>query len=91
MFILITYDIEEDKKRNKIAKLLENYGTRVQFSVFECIIDKEQLKEIIKRAEDIIEKEKDSVRVYRICELCVKEISILGCGEISKDMDFYIV
>lgn len=91
MFYLITYDIEEDKKRNKIAKLLEDYGTRVQYSVFECAIDYNQLEEIKKKAEDIIDKKKDSVRIYRICEGCLKEISILGSGEITKDLDFYII
>ncbi len=91
MFFLISYDIEEDKKRNKIAKLLEDYGKRVQYSVFECLIDLEQLKYIKKKAEEIIDKEKDSLRIYRLCENCQKLIEIIGEGEVSKDLDFYII
>jgi len=91
MFFVITYDIEEDKRRNKIAKLLENYGVRVQFSVFEFKIDNNQIKEIIQKLSEIIEKEKDSIRIYRICEGCLKEITIIGSGEVTKDLDFYII
>lgn len=41
---VISYDISNDKIRTKIAKELENYGRRVQFSVFECRISLSQFK-----------------------------------------------
>ena len=43
---LVSYDIEKTKIRNKIAKTLENYGERVQYSVFECRITAKQLDEL---------------------------------------------
>jgi CRISPR-associated protein Cas2 len=42
MFYLVCYDIVSDRRRNKVAKLLEAYGLRVQKSVFECVLDENQ-------------------------------------------------
>ena len=91
MFVLISYDIEDDKKRTKVSKLLENYGTRVQYSVFECLINKEQLKTIKEKTKKIINLDTDSIRFYSICDSCVNRIEIVGIGEVSKDIDFYII
>lgn len=43
MRVVISYDISDDRRRNKIARLLEGYGYRVQYSVFECELDGRQL------------------------------------------------
>ena len=91
MFVLISYDIQDDKKRMKVSKLLENYGTRVQYSVFECLITREQLKTIKEKTKKIIDLNTDSIRFYSICESCVSRIEITGVGEVSKDIDFYII
>jgi len=91
MFVLISYDIEDDKKRTKVSKLLENYGTRVQYSVFECLISKEQLKTIKEETKKIINLDTDSIRFYSICDSCVNRVEIVGIGEVSKDIDFYII
>ena len=72
MFYLITYDIEDDKRRKKISDLLEGYGVRVNFSVFEFYLNKKELDEILKEAKKILDKKNDSFRVYRLCERCVK-------------------
>ena len=69
MLLLITYDVntenEAGKKRlRKVAKQCENYGRRVQNSVFECILDQAQsvmLKQILS---DIIDENVDSLRFY---------------------------
>lgn len=91
MFILISYDIVDDKKRTKVSKFLENYGTRVQYSVFECLISKEQLETIKKETKKIIDLSTDSIRFYSLCDSCLKKVEITGTGEITKDVDFYII
>lgn len=91
MFIVVSYDIVDDKRRTKISKELENFGTRVQYSVFETLLDEERLKEMIEKVTSIIEKDEDSIRVYKLCDSCSKKVKIYGIGEISKDSDFYIV
>lgn len=69
MFVLITYDVntetEAGKKRlRKVAKACQNYGQRVQNSVFECLIDSGRFKQLQLTLENLIDKEKDSLRFY---------------------------
>lgn len=71
MLLLITYDVNtmdyEGKKRlRKVAKICENYGQRVQNSVFECIVDQAQRLELCHKLEKIIDTEKDSLRYYQL-------------------------
>jgi CRISPR-associated endonuclease Cas2 len=49
LLYLITYDIPCDKRRKKVSDLLEGYGTRVQYSVFECCLEKDQYDRLRKR------------------------------------------
>lgn len=90
-FYAITYDISDDKRRRAVSKCLENYGTRVQYSVFEVLINEEMLKDIIEQLRKIIDIREDSVRIYYICNNCLKKTFIIGEGEITKDVDIYIV
>ncbi len=69
MLVLITYDVctesEGGKKRlRKVAKACQNYGQRVQESVFECLIDPALMRQLQANLENIIDKEKDSLRFY---------------------------
>ena len=69
MMVLITYDVntetEAGKKRlRKVAKQCQNYGQRVQYSVFECLVDAAQMKQLKHRLEQLINPEKDSLRFY---------------------------
>ena len=69
MMVLITYDVstesEAGKSRlRKVAKKCQDYGQRVQNSVFECIIDSARMKQLQAALEKIIDPEKDSLRYY---------------------------
>ena len=69
MMVLITYDVntetESGKRRlRKVAKQCVNYGQRVQNSVFECKLDSTQFRQVRNILEQIIDKEKDSLRYY---------------------------
>ena len=62
MLVLVTYDVSTEssfgqKRLRKVAKLCQNYGIRVQNSVFECQIDSAEL---------VIDKEYDSLRFYNL-------------------------
>ncbi len=70
MNYLVTYDIENDKKRKKISDELEAFGIRVNYSVFECKLNKTKLKILIKKLEELIDKKYDSIRFYHICQNC---------------------
>ncbi|MFN7170784.1 MAG: CRISPR-associated endonuclease Cas2, partial [Candidatus Omnitrophota bacterium] len=77
MFVVISYDIVDDKRRLKIAEKLEDYGARVQFSVFECILDEANFNELVNELTGLIEEE-DSLRFYTLCEGCLKRIKVFG-------------
>ena len=69
MMVLITYDVntetENGKRRlHKISKQCQNYGQRVQNSVFECVLDTALLKHLQDKLEKIMDAEKDSIRYY---------------------------
>ncbi|HHY65562.1 MAG TPA: CRISPR-associated endonuclease Cas2 [Clostridiaceae bacterium] len=69
MLVLITYDVntetEAGKRRlRKVAKQCVNYGVRVQNSVFECVMDNAKSRQVKAILEEIIDREKDSLRFY---------------------------
>lgn len=61
--ILIIYDISDNKRRVKMAKLLESYGYRIQKSAFEALIGKRKLNVLVNSIEVLISKE-DCVKIY---------------------------
>ncbi len=92
MFCLITYDIQEDRKRNRVAKILKDYGERVQKSVFECNINEKMLERMIKIIEKSINLENDGFRVYEMQECQKANVLIIGKGKvIDDDKDFQII
>lgn len=69
MLVLVTYDVNTEdsggrRRLRHVAKLCVNKGQRVQFSVFECLIDPAQWAELRGRLVSIIDEEKDSLRFY---------------------------
>jgi len=90
MFQVVSYDVSDDKRRTAIAKVLLDYGVRVQYSTFECILDEALLEELIDRLTRIVADE-DSIRIYAMCAKCAKAITILGHGEVSKDEKVFII
>lgn len=83
MMVLVTYDVstetEQGKKRlYKVAKQCENYGQRVQNSVFECLVDPARLRKLQNKLLDIIDTETDSIRYYYLGNNWKKRIEHVG-------------
>jgi CRISPR-associated protein Cas2 len=79
MRIVISYDISDDKRRRKVAKIMEGYGYRVQYSVFECDLDVKKLQELKKRLQPLVkEKEWESIRFYPLYTECADNVQVLG-------------
>ena len=69
MMVLITYDVNTEdaagrKRLRQIAKQCVNYGQRVQNSVFECVVDAAQCRQLQHKLIQIMDEEKDSLRFY---------------------------
>ncbi|MFZ2071643.1 MAG: CRISPR-associated endonuclease Cas2 [Halobacteriota archaeon] len=90
--VVISYDISDDRKRNKVANLLADYGKRVQYSVFECQVDAKTLEKLVGLLEPFAEGNgNDSIRVYQICDACLKKAVLLGKGELTEEVKFHFV
>ncbi len=83
MLVLVVYDIEmktdSDKSRlRKIAKLCERFGTRVQNSVFEMILDNRQYIDFKNTIQITIDIDKDSVRFYLLGNSWKQNVDVIG-------------
>jgi len=83
MLVVIAYDITDNRRRTRVANVLDGIGRRVQYSVFEAVIEDERLYPVLRRLEELIVPSEDRVRVYRICETCKRRAVVLGSGEIT--------
>lgn len=66
VFVLVIYDIVSQKRRTKLAKFLQGYGFRVQKSAFEAIITKKKYEELCVKITKYLNKDEDSVKIYKI-------------------------
>ena len=69
MFVLVSYDVATSdeggaNRLRRVAKTCKNYGQRVQYSVFECIVDPAQWVAFRKQLLGVIDEAKDSLRFY---------------------------
>ncbi len=83
MMVLITYDVntisESGKKRlRNVAKACQDYGQRVQNSVFECLLTESQFLLLKARLETIIDLELDSIRFYFLGKNWDRRVDFLG-------------
>lgn len=91
---LVSYDVTPDRLRGRIAKCLENYGKRIQYSVFECDIDEKRFKklygEVVKLCGDMPE---GNIRFYYICQNCRPKMKMIGQEKpgVFRDNDDVIV
>ena len=74
---VVSYDICNQKRLNKAAKIILDYGIRVQKSVYEVELNSAQFTELCRRLSSIIKAEEDGVKLFKLCEVCTnKRISI---------------
>jgi len=83
--VVIAYDIVSDRRRNKLVKVLKDYGHRINYSVFECELKKESLLELKEKISGIVNTKKDSVLYYELCLGCVGKKDTVG---IKKSEEF---
>lgn len=79
MRYVISYDISNDKRRKKVATILEGHGYRVQYSVFECDLNERQVKALLRQLKPFVKSvEMDSVRVYPLPADVKENVKVLG-------------
>lgn len=75
---IVCYDIPDDKRRTKLAKCLEGYGDRIQYSVFEVRLDRKLYQEMVNDIANHIETSEDSVYVFQLCANCMENRIAIG-------------
>lgn len=83
-FLLVVYDISSDKRRTKLHDLLLDYGTPVQYSVFECLLDAKSEQKMWKAVRRVIRPRTDAVRVYTLCAECLAKTRVTSGPEVLK-------
>ncbi|MDA8137823.1 MAG: CRISPR-associated endonuclease Cas2 [Desulfobacteraceae bacterium] len=91
MLFIVTYDIVDDRRRIRLAKAIKDFGNRVQYSVFECLMGAKEFAKMTGRIAEIIDHEEDSVRIYKLCAECEGKLEIIGSGARTEDPEVYII
>jgi CRISPR-associated protein Cas2 len=79
MYLVISYDIQNDRCRTKMHKTLKNYGAWIQYSVFECDLTQAQYLRLRHQLGQLVDPEgDDSLRLYLLCEQCKRRIERIG-------------
>lgn len=91
-FLVVTYDVPSDRRRVRLHNLLCNFGTPVQYSVFECLVTEAELDRLQAAVKGAIKPRLDDVRYYFLCSACQKRIETTSAAvEVLHESDAYIV
>ncbi|NEP55630.1 MAG: CRISPR-associated endonuclease Cas2 [Symploca sp. SIO2G7] len=80
LFYVVAYDIPDDKRRKKVSDLLEGYGKRVQYSVFECMLSQAKYDELLKRLKRQVKLSEDNLRFYPLSRHTLGQVETWGVG-----------
>jgi CRISPR-associated protein Cas2 len=90
MFVVVSYDIPEDRRRTKVHKVLKSYGQWMQFSVFECNLTETQYAKLRSRLSQLIKPDQDSVRFYFLCRCCQDKVERIGGEQVRDESIFFV-
>lgn len=76
-FYVVTYDISDAKRRNKVMDIMESVGTRMNYSVFECMLTNIQYTNLLKRLSKIVVVREDWINIYPLCTECYARIQYI--------------
>jgi len=91
MLTLVAYDITQAKRLHKVAKVCEDYGVRVQYSVFECHLDEDEFTDFWLKLLEIIDEKEDRLVAYRIDARSAKETLTAGTMVCAEKVVCYLV
>ncbi|MEO5375366.1 MAG: CRISPR-associated endonuclease Cas2 [Alphaproteobacteria bacterium] len=91
MLMLVSYDVQTTdvagrRRLRRVAKALQDYGQRVQFSVFECEVEPALWVTLKTRLVEIIDPTKDSLRFYHLGAEGKKRVEHIGTRQ-PLDLD----
>src|SRR6266571_1893995 len=88
---VVSYDIPNDRRRTRIHSALTGFGTWVQYSVFECFLNRKQRIQLEARLLKEIQPREDTIRIYGLCGACQPKVEILGQGNPPQEDTVYLL
>lgn len=88
-FTVVMYDIVENKRRSKVARILLGYGERVQYSGFEGHLTSKQVETLKAKLKKAIDHDSDRVRIYRMAGK--PQVTVFGAIPIIEEANFTII
>ena len=75
---LVGYDISDEKRLAKIAKVMQGYGSRLQYSFFHCVLSERQKVKMKESLQKIVDDVEDQVIILPVTEAQLKDIEFIG-------------
>ena len=89
---LVVYDIREPRRLQRVARILADYGQRVQKSKFEIEVGPAALRELYRRLAAEIDPQEDGIKYIPLCQACQAKIEVIGRGKyIEPDAEYDVV
>jgi len=90
VLVVAVYDVADEKRRAKISRVLEAYGTRVQKSVFECDLDNSEFERMRERLRKLVH-EGDGMRYYLLCAACLQRVVVDAGPPVSRAQLWFVI
>lgn len=90
MLTLVAYDICNPKRLHRAAKVCEDWGMRIQYSVFECRLEAQSFALFWEELSAAIDPKDDRIVAYKICTKCAREIHSLGTQVHNEKVVAYV-
>jgi CRISPR-associated protein Cas2 len=91
MLTLIAYDISDPKRLNRVAHTCEDFGVRVQYSVFECYLEEHEFARLWTKLTNLINPTEDRLVAYKLDAQCAKQTLTAGTMVCSERVICYLV
>lgn len=91
MNMVVAYDIADPRRLNRVAKVMKDFGLRVQKSIFEVEVSPVAFREMRKRTEAEMVPEEDGVKYFPLCNRCAETLVAIGLWARKDDDGPYVV
>ncbi len=91
MIYLVCYDISQPKRLRRTAKILEDFGLRVQKSFFQCEMEQKRMERMRDQVLAVVDSGKDYFFIYPLCDDCSRKALTDGTGTLIKLLSFEIL
>ena len=78
MIRIVAYDISDPRRLRRVAKTCQDYGARIEKSVFECDLDEPHFEALWQSLNELIDPDEDALIAYQVCRSCVRETRSAG-------------